>query len=283
MISEGWVADHHSSRRIRLPNLSPPLRIGLLMLGMIFIAVTMAPWLTPFDPIEQDLSNRFAPPSRIHPFGTDNFGRDMFARVLYGGRVDLQIAFVATVLSLLTGSAVGLVAGYFGGWLDSVLMAVLNLVMAFPVFVLVIGILAMLGPGLINMYIAILAISWVAYARLIRGEVLVVKNLDYVEAARAIGARNSRIITRHILPNVATAAVVYAASDAVLNIIFAGTLGYLGLGIQPPNPEWGAMVAEARVFLPTHPNLTLLPAAAIVITGVAISLIGDGLAELLRK
>jgi peptide/nickel transport system permease protein len=283
MIRESWAADQHTGRRIQLPNLSTPLRIGLLMLGLIFVAVTMAPLLTPFDPIEQDLSNRFAPPSRIHPFGTDNFGRDLFSRVLYGGRVDLQIAFVATVLSLLTGTAVGLVAGYYGGWIDSLLTAVLNLVMAFPVFVLVISILAMLGPGLINMYIAILAISWVAYARLIRGDVLVVKNLEYVEAARAIGARNSRIITRHILPNVATSAIVFAASDAVLNIIFAGTLGYLGLGIQPPNPEWGAMVAEARVFLPTYPGLTLIPAAAVVITGVAISLIGDGLAEVMRK
>lgn len=264
-------------------HISRTLFFGAFILLMLIIIVVLAPVLTPFDPIEQDIINRFASPSLQHPFGTDNFGRDIFSRILYGGRVDLEIAFLATFLSLAVGTIIGLVSGYFGGWLDSILMSVINLTLAFPQLVLVIAILAMLGPSLLNMYIAIVVISWVSYARLIRSEVLVIRNMEYIQAARALGSSNIRIIFKHILPNAISSSIVLAASDAVLNMIFAGTLGYLGLGIQPPNPEWGAMVAEGRVFISSNPSMVIIPGFSIVVAGIAFSLIGDGLADKLRK
>jgi peptide/nickel transport system permease protein len=253
-----------------------------LMAAMIMGTVG-APLLTAYGPTDQDIDNRFAPPSSAHVLGTDNFGRDLLARVLYGGRVDLWIAFLATFLSLVVGTMAGLFGGYFGGRIDGLLSGLVNMTMAFPVFVLVILIVAMLGPGIRNLFVAIIAVSWVFYARIVRGEVLATKNKEFVDAAKVVGCRDKRILGRHILPNVITAPVVYFASDAVLNMVFAGTLGYLGLGVQPPNPEWGAMVAENRGFLAVYPNLVLIPSLFILVTGIAFSLIGDGLADLMRK
>lgn len=267
-------------RKRRIPK---TLLWGLCMLGVLLALVVVFPLVSSLDPIQQDLSNRFAPPSPAHILGTDNFGRDVFIRIVVGGRVDLEVAVIATVLSMMVGIVLGLWAGFFGGWIDALLMRLVDMTLAFPMIVLVIAIVAMLGPGIINMFIAIVVISWVYYARLTRAEVLVVKNKEYVQAARALGASSGLIIFRHVLPNVVSGAVVYGASDAVLNIIFAGTLGYLGLGIQAPAPEWGAMVAASQAFLKTAPTLLIFPSIAILLAGIAFSLIGDGLADLLRK
>lgn len=279
-LSETPEAVETTRRKVRL---SKSLIWGLILLISLTLMVTVAPMIIHIDPLAQDLSNRFAAPSLQHPLGTDNFGRDVFIRILVGGRIDIEIAVVATILSLVVGTTIGLWAGYFGGWVDTILMRLLDMTISFPMIVLVIAIVAMLGTGVLNMYIAIVIISWVYYARLTRGESMVVKNKEFIQAARALGSRDMKIILRHIFPNVVTGAIVYAASDAVLNIIFAGTLGYLGLGIQPPAPEWGSMVAESQGFLRNAPGLLIYPSIAIIIAGIAFSLIGDGLAETLHK
>lgn len=268
------------NRRRRMPK---SLVAGLIMLAAIILLCTFGPMLNPTTPIQQDLKQRFAAPSLEHPMGTDNYGRDIWVRVLAGGQVDIMIAILATLLSLIVGAIIGLWAGFFGGWIDTLLMRLLDINLAFPMIVLMIAIVAMLGSGIVNIYIAIIIISWVYYARLTRGECLIVKNKEFVQAARALGSSNSRIILRHIFPNVVSGALVYAASDAVLNIIFVGTLGYLGLGIQPPAPEWGSMVAASQTFLANAPGMLIYPSIAIVLTGIAFSLIGDGLADMMRR
>lgn len=266
-------------RRVRR---SPTLILGTLLLVLVVAAAAGAPILTPYDPSSHDLDRTFEGPSRAHPLGTDNFGRDLLSRLLYGARIDLMIGIFATLVTLIVGSAIGLAAGYYGGRLDAVIMRVVDIVVAFPFFVLVIGLVAMLGAGLRNMFVAIWLVGWISYARIVRGETLAVRARDYVEAARVIGASDLGIIARHVLPNVITPAVVFSMSDVVLNILLGSSLSFLGLGAQPPAPEWGLMIAEGRTFLATAWWMSALPGLAIVITGVAFSLIGDGLADLLR-
>jgi peptide/nickel transport system permease protein len=261
---------------------SPTLLLGAALLALIVAAAAAAPLLTPYDPSTTDLEHTFAGPSRAHPLGTDNFGRDLFARLLYGARLDLMIGVFATLVTLVVGSAVGVAAGYYGGRLDRLMMRLVDVVVAFPFFVLVIGLVAMLGAGLRNMFIAVWLVGWVSYARIVRGETLAVRTREYVEAARVIGAADREIILRHVLPNVITPAIIFSMSDVVLNILLGSSLSFLGLGAQPPAPEWGLMIAEGRTFLATAWWMSALPGLAIVVTGVAFSLIGDGLADVLR-
>jgi peptide/nickel transport system permease protein len=256
---------------------------GSIIFLVILAACMLIPAFSSVDPNKQDLKARLAAPSATHLLGTDNYGRDILIRILYGGQIDIEIAVIATLLSLIVGTIVGLWAGYFGGWVDTFLMRMVDITLSFPMIVLVIAIVSMLGTGIINMYIAILIISWVYYARLTRGECMVVKNKEFVTAARAMGASSTQIIFGHIFPNVVTGALIYAASDAVLNIIFAGTLGYLGLGVQAPTPEWGSMVAAGQGFLKVYPGLVIYPSLAIILAGVAFSLIGDGAADMMRR
>lgn len=267
-------------RRRRRPNSS--LVAGLVIIALVVISVTLGPFLVPHHPLAQDLHNTLQPPGGGHVLGTDNLGRDLLARILYAGRTDLQIGIFATLVGLVLGTIIGAVTGYYGGWVDVLFMRILDATMAFPRMVLVIAIVAMLGPGLISMYIALVMIGWVIYARLIRGEVLVTKQMEYVVAAQAIGAGDVRIIRSHILPNVMAPALVFAMSNVVLNILFAASLSFLGLGVQPPSPEWGTMIAEARVFMLTSPSLTVFPGLAVVITGLGFTLLGDGLLDYLR-
>jgi peptide/nickel transport system permease protein len=261
---------------------TPTLILGSVLLALVVAAAAAAPMLTPYDPAAHDLDRTFEGPSRAHPLGTDNFGRDLFARLLYGARIDLMIGIFATLVTLMVGSALGLLAGYYGGRLDRLIMRVVDIVVAFPFFVLVIGLVAMLGAGLRNMFVAVWLVGWVAYARIVRGETLYVRAREYVEAARVIGASDLGIILRHVLPNVITPAIIFSMTDVVLNILLGSSLSFLGLGAQPPAPEWGLMIAEGRTFLATAWWMSALPGVAIVITGVAFSLIGDGLADVLR-
>jgi peptide/nickel transport system permease protein len=258
------------------------LVVGLCLFVAIAALVYLMPLALPYGPNAQDIPHRLEPPSRVHLLGTDNFGRDILTRILYAGRVDLQIGVIATFLSLLPGLLIGAIAGFYGGWIDTLLMRLADVLLAFPNMVLVIAIVAMLGTNVRNMYVAIVVTSWIVYARLVRGETLVAKNLEYVQAARVTGCRNFRIILRHIGPNVVTSSIVFGMSDVVLNILFAASLGFLGLGVQAPNAEWGTMVAEGRSFLSMSPGMALYPGLAIVITGVVVSLVGDGLTDYLR-
>jgi peptide/nickel transport system permease protein len=260
-----------------------PLIIGLVLLAIAILAVTFAPLITSAAPNQIDVLNPLAPPlTPGHLLGTDQFGRDVWSRILYGGRIDLAIAFGATSVTLVGGTIIGLVAGYFGGKVDNVLMRIVDLFFAFPFLVLIIAIIAMLGPSLFNIFLVIWIVSWVAYARIMRAQVIVAKKQQYVLAARALGYSRTRVMLRHILPNTASAVIIFSMVDAIGNIILAASLGFLGLGVQPPTPEWGTMISDGQNYITTAWWLTLFPGLAIVFVGVAFSLIGDGLADVLR-
>ena len=277
------VADKASARRGGFARRRLVLIIGLVMLGIAIAAILTGPlWLTQ-SPTAIDVLHPLAPPlTPGHLLGTDQFGRDILARIIYGGRIDLAIAFGATSVTLVSGTIIGLVAGYSGGKVDSVLMRIVDLFFAFPFLVLIIAIIAMLGPSIFNMFVAIWITSWVSYARIMRAQTIVAKKQQYVLAARALGYGPLRVMFRHILPNVASTVIIFSMVDAIGNIILASSLGYLGLGAQPPTPEWGTMIADGQNYILTSWWLATMPGLAIVFVGVAFSLIGDGLADILR-
>jgi peptide/nickel transport system permease protein len=257
---------------------------GLAMLGVGIVLILCAPLLVSKSPTAIDVLHTLAPPlTPGHLLGTDQYGRDTLARILYGGRIDLAIAFGATSVTLVFGTLVGLIAGYFGGWVDSLLMRIVDLFFAFPFLVLIIAIIAMLGPSIFNMFVAIWITSWVSYARIMRAQTVVAKKQQYVLAARTLGYSRTRVMLRHILPNTASAVIIFSMVDAVGNIILAASLGFLGLGAQPPTPEWGTMISDSWAYiLSSSWWLATMPGLAIVFVGVAFSLIGDGLADVLR-
>jgi peptide/nickel transport system permease protein len=261
---------------------TPSFVAGVSILGVIVLLAVFAPLVTWHDPIEQDLVNILQGPSWSHPLGTDDLGRDIWTRLVYGARTDLRIAFLAVVFPFILGTFAGLVAGYFGGRTDSVANWLVSVVVAFPFYVLIIALVFVLGPGTRNIYIAIAIVGWVSYARIVRGEVLVQKRQEYVLAAHTAGLSSARIMGRHLLPNVLTQAVVFAMSDIVLDILAIVTLGYLGLGVQAPTPDWGRMIADGQTYLTTNWQLSTIPGIAVVITALAFSLLADGLADLMR-
>jgi peptide/nickel transport system permease protein len=254
---------------------------GLLL--VILLASLFAGQLSPYDPIAQNLRNALQPPSLVHPFGTDNFGRDIFSRVIHAAKLDLQIGILSVLFPWIIGVVLGGLAGYFGGLIDTLIMRTVDTFTAFPFLIMVIGIIAILGPGLTSMYIALTLAGWSAYARIIRGEILVIKKSEYVLAARSLGYNNARIIFRHVLPNVITPAIIFAMTDIVLVILSTTSLSFLGLGVQPPTPEWGSMIAEGRSYIMLAWWMVTLPGLAIVLVGFALSLFGDGVADLLRN
>ncbi|MED4751953.1 ABC transporter permease [Brevibacillus choshinensis] len=262
----------------RLP-VNTKISVGSALVLIVILLSICAPWLTPYDPNSNDLMNVLQKPSAQHWFGTDNFGRDIFTRMLYAGRIDLQIGVIAVIVPFIVGTVIGLLAGYFGGWFNMVTMRLVDVVISFPFMVLIIAIISILGPGLTNMYIAIFIVGWSVYARIIRGEVLVVKQQEYILAARSIGYGHGRIIFRHILPNVISPAIVFAMSDVVLCILLGASLSFLGLGVQPPTAEWGSMIAEGRSYIINAWWISTLPGLGIIVTGLGFSLLGDGLAE----
>ncbi|MBX6320477.1 MAG: ABC transporter permease [Rhodospirillaceae bacterium] len=266
-------------RRGRLP---PALRTGLVMLAGLLAAVLVGPLLSPYDPLAVDLGAALQPPDAQHWLGTDNLGRDILSRILVGGRIDLEIALVCVALPFAVGSLVGAVSGYVGGRADAVLMRLVDILWAFPFYVLVIAIVGTLGPGIANMYLAFTLVVWISFARIVRGEVLVVKRLEYVMAARVLGFSHARIVLRHVLPNAITPAIVYAMADVVLTILAVTSLSFLGLGIQPPEAEWGLMIAEGRSFIFTAWWISTFPGLAIIYAGVTFALLGDGLDDWLR-
>jgi peptide/nickel transport system permease protein len=259
------------------------LWIGAGILGVVALAAIFAPLIAPYAPNQQNLADAFQSPSWGHLMGTDNLGRDIFSRVVYAARVDLQIGVITTYVPLLTGVVLGAIAGYFGGWVDAVIMRLVDVVIAFPFLVLVIVILAVVGPGLKGLYIAVLAVGWSMYARLTRAEMLVLREQQFVLAAESLGFSRWRIIFRHAVPNLLRPNIVFSMADFVLNILLAASLSFLGLGVRPPTAEWGAMVAEGQNFLLNAWWITTLPGLVIVIVGIGLSLIGDGLAERLGE
>jgi peptide/nickel transport system permease protein len=266
--------------RRRTGRLNGTLLVGLMLLALLVLAAICAPLITSADPIAQDLTKALLPPgSTGHLLGTDRLGRDVLARLLYGARVDLRVGVLAVATPFVLGSLLGLLAGWAGGWFDALLMRIVDMVVAFPFFVLVIALVFALGAGTTSIYVAITLVGWVAYARIVRGEVLVAKNQEYALAARVSGLPTWRILLRHLLPNVILQAVVFSMSDIVLTILAIVTLGYLGLGVPPPTPDWGSMIQDGQQFMLTHWYLPALPGFAVVLTGLALALIADGLVE----
>jgi peptide/nickel transport system permease protein len=250
---------------------------GLMLAAWTLIALA-APLLAPHDPFAQDISRALLPPGAAHPMGTDNFGRDVLSRVIWGARIDLTMGIAGVLAPFVIGCLVGLVAGYVGGVVDTVLMRILDVALAFPFLVLVIAIVAVLGPGLGSFLLSLALVGWVSYARILRKETQVLKHADFIQAVRGVGFGAPRILLRHILPNAISPALVFAMSDVVLTILLGSSLSYLGLGVAPPTAEWGLMIAEGQNFIATAWWICLFPGLAIVVLAFGFSLIADGLA-----
>jgi peptide/nickel transport system permease protein len=280
-VAEAQLVEHRRGFRRRWYR-TPSFVAGVTILGLIVLAAIAAPLITNHNPTDQDLLHTLQGPTSAHWLGTDDLGRDVWSRLVYGARTDLRVAFLAVLFPFVIGTLLGLLSGYFGRWIDTITSWLVNIVVAFPFYVLIIALVFALGSGTRNIYIAITIVGWVSYARIVRGEVLVAKRREYVLAARAAGLSHGRIIFRHLLPNVITQAIVFAMSDIVLDILAIVTLGYLGLGVQPPTPDWGRMIADGQTYLTTHWELSTVPGIAVVITALGLSLLADGLADLLR-
>lgn len=261
---------------------SPLTILGISITIFLILMALSAPLVAPHDPIKTDLSKRLMPPSPEHPFGTDQLGRDIFSRVLWGSRISLLIAVVVVTISLTIGTFIGLMSGYFGGKIDELLMRITDMFMAFPRLVLALAVAAALGPGLFNTMMAIAFVDWVFYARLARAIALQIREETYVEAARAIGASDFRIIFRHLLPVAIPTLIVRATLDMGGTILTAAGLGFLGLGVQPPTPEWGVMVSEGRRFITEQWWVSTFPGFFILLATLGFNLLGDGINDILN-
>lgn len=259
-----------------------PAALGALaLLVALGLAVVAAPLLTPYDPLEMAPDQRLLPPGPGHLAGTDLFGRDVATRLLYGGRVSLLIGVLAVAIALVPGTALGLIGGYYGRWADRVTGWLVDVMLSFPSILLALTIVAVLGPSVLNVVVAVAIASIATYVRLVRGQVLSARRKPYVRAAVTVGCTDQRILARHILPNVAGALVVLATLDVGWAILSASALGFLGLGVQAPTPEWGAMLNEGRGYLRDAPWLTVAPGLMIALTVLAVNVLGDGLRKAL--
>jgi peptide/nickel transport system permease protein len=258
----------------------PLAAVGILLLFAFILCALFAPWLAPQDPARLDLTGRLLAPGHGHWFGTDELGRDILSRTLYGSRISLTVA--VSVVSLGIGLIAGLAAGFYGGWTDIVVNVYLtNAFLALPGILLAIAFVAFLGPGLFNLILALTISGWVGYARLVRAQVLAVKELEFVEAARALGASNLRVVCRHILPNIVQPLIVQAAIGMAGAVLAEATLSFLGLGVPPPAASWGAMLNDARSHLFDSPHLVIFPAIAVMLAVLSFNFIGDALRDLL--
>lgn len=254
--------------------------VGLTIVTFLVVAALLGPWISPYDPAEQDLPARLTGPSAAHPFGTDELGRDIFSRVLVGTRVSLRVGATVVLFSSLVGVTIGGAAGFIGGRFDTFInVFVINSLMAFPSILLAIGLVAFLGPGLNNLIVALSVIGWVGYARLARGQVLKVKTLDFVEAERALGATGPRVFLRHILPNIVQPIMVQASIGMAAMILAEATLSFLGLGIAPPTPSWGAMLSDARAHLFDAPHMVVFPSVILMATVLSFNFLGDAIRD----
>jgi peptide/nickel transport system permease protein len=260
---------------------------GLAVVLLVVLAAILAPVVSPFDPLEQDISHRLKAPGwrdasgAMHPLGTDHLGRDILARVIHGSRIALVVGLAAVAISGVVGMAIGLISGYFGGKVDDVFMRLADIQLAFPFILLAIAVIGVLGPSLQNIIVVIGVSSWVVYARVVRSEVLSIREREFVQAAVALGSGDRRVLVRHVLPNAFTPWLVVATLDMARVIVIESALSFLGLGVQPPTPTWGGMLADGRVYLSTAWWLATFPGLAILLTVLGINLLGDGLRDTL--
>ena len=255
------------------------MRVGLAIVLVAALAAVLGPSLTPFDPSAQTLAQRLEPPSRAHPFGLDELGRDILSRLLSGARISLFVGLAVVSVSSLIGMALGSIAGYFGGAVDDVISRAIDILMAFPGILLAIALVAVLGPSLTNVILALCVIGWVGYARLVRGQALRARELEYVQAARALGAGSARIVVKHVLPTAFPSVIVQATLGMAGAIIAEASLSFLGLGVQPPTPSWGTMLDAGRSHLFDAPHLTIFPGVAIATLVLGFNFLGDGLRD----
>jgi peptide/nickel transport system permease protein len=255
------------------------IRVGTVIVVLAVLAATLGPVLTPYDPSAQTLAERLGPPSPTHPFGLDELGRDILSRLLSGARISLLVGLAVVSVSSLIGMTLGSIAGYFGGGIDDLISRVIDILMAFPGILLAIALVAVLGPSLTNVVLALSVIGWVGYARLVRGQALRAREFEYVQAARALGAGPARIVARHVLPTAFPAVIVQATLGMAGAIIAEASLSFLGLGVQPPTPSWGTMLDAGRSHLFDAPHLTIFPGLAIATLVLGFNFLGDGLRD----
>ncbi len=255
--------------------------LGLLIIGVLIVIAVLAPVIAPYDPVETNIGNRLQPLSFIHYFGTDEMGRDIFSRIVWGSRLTLYVIGLVAIIAAPVGILVGTVSGYFGGIIDTMLMRITDIFLAFPKLILALAFVSALGPGIENAIIAISITSWPPYARIARAETITIRNCDFIKAVRLQGASALRIITGHIMPLCLPSLIIRVTLDMAGIILTAAGLGFLGLGAQPPSPEWGAMTASGRTYIIDHWWLITMPGTAIFIVSLAFNLLGDGLREIL--
>ncbi len=260
---------------------TPLALIGTVIIGLFLLVALFAPLLAPYDPIATDLSRKLEAPSAAHPFGLDQFGRDVLSRVIMGTRIEVQIIFIISIISIAIGLVVGIVAGYFGGIVDEILMRITDIFLAFPRLVLAMAFAAALRPTLANAIVAISLVEWTVYARLARAEAIKVRSQPYIEAIKAIGASDFKIMMFHVLPMSISPVIVQLTMRMGTIILTAASLGFLGLGAQPPLPEWGAIVSDGRSYLMNNWWITAFPGMAIAITVLGFNLLGDGIRDIL--
>lgn len=276
-----WVAGIRKSRKYDQFIANKLNLVGLLFVGIVVGGAVFAPELAPYSPTEQDLFNRLAPPSMAHPLGTDQLGRDLYSRILFGARISFRIAVTVIAITLTIGTIIGVIAGYAGGWVDEALMRLVDILLAFPGILLALVIAGVLGPSLTNIMIALAVVGWTQYARVIRGSVLAIKEKEFVKSAQLMGVSKPRLLIRHVLPNVISPVVVLATMDVAHVILGTAALSFLGLGAQPPTPEWGTMLAGGRDYITTAWWIVNFPGIAIMITVLGFNLLGDGLRDVL--
>ncbi|NLK18356.1 MAG: ABC transporter permease [Synergistaceae bacterium] len=260
---------------------APLAMAGLVTVLILVVAAVFAGYIAPYGYADQDLMAAFEEPSRTHIFGTDEFGRDIFSRIVYGARVSLQVGFIAVGIAVFVGGFLGAIAGYYGGFADNAIMRAMDILLSIPSILLAIAIAASLGPGLFNLMIAVGISSTPNYARIVRGSVLSIRSQEFVEAAKAVGSSDLRIIMKHIIPNCLAPIIVQSTLGVAIAILTAAGLSFIGLGIQPPIPEWGAMLSGGREYIRDYAYMTIFPGLAIMITILALNFLGDGLRDAL--
>ncbi|RYH02595.1 ABC transporter permease [Salipiger sp. IMCC34102] len=292
MLTRDWLLDDSPATlmqanlgrawRMTTALLRNPLAVaGLLIVLLLLATALFAPWIAPESPVGQNLSARLLPPSAAHWMGTDELGRDIFSRVVYGARITLLIVALVAVISAPLGLIIGAVAGYFGGWIDRILMGLTDVFLSLPKLILALAFVAALGPGIENAIIAIAITAWPAYARIARAETLTFRNSEYIQAVRLVGGSHGRIIFRHVLPLCTSSMIVRVTLDMAGIILTAAGLGFLGLGAQPPLPEWGAMISRGRTFILDQWWVATMPGFAIILVSLGFCFLGDGLRDVL--
>jgi len=255
--------------------------VGFWMVVFCVAVALLAPWVAPYDPIEQNMQIMLEGPSLSHPFGTDEFGRDILSRIIHGTQISLMTGIVGVLIAVILGVALGTISGYFGGLADTLIMRIMDIFMAFPSFLLALAIVSVLGPGMINVMIAIGIFSVPTFARLSRSSVISIKDKEYIEAVKAMGGSNLHIIIKHVIPNSIAPIIVLSSMRIATAIITAAGLSFLGMGAQPPTPEWGAMLSTGREYLRVAPHVSTMPGLAIMFLVLGFNMLGDGLRDAL--